>query len=109
MLLNPGKKLVGRAVTVQFMPVRADVESVVQADAKARGLARLNNQTIIDMLGPGDVIVVDLFGKVDGGTFVGDNLAYYICKKAKTGGSQIAESNLSPIDFKEAIMVKEEV
>lgn len=30
-------------------------------------------------------------------------------KKAKTGGSEITESNLSPIDFKEAIIAKEEV
>ncbi len=37
------------------------------------------------MLQPGDVLVVDMFGKVDGGTFIGDNLAYYIMKKTGTG------------------------
>ena len=37
------------------------------------------------MLGPNDVIVVDLFGKTDGGTFVGDKLAYYIWKTTGTG------------------------
>ena len=31
--------------------------------------------------------VVDLFGKADGGTFVGDKLAYYIWK---TTGAEIA-------------------
>jgi regulator of RNase E activity RraA len=36
-------------------------------------------------LQPGDVLVVDMFGKVDGGTFLGDNLAYYIMKKTGTG------------------------
>src|SRR3954454_20339699 len=67
-ILNPGKRLVGRAFTVQFMPNRPDVAEGMQAEATKRGLGRLRNQTVIDMLGPGDVVVVDLFGKVDGGT-----------------------------------------
>jgi 4-hydroxy-4-methyl-2-oxoglutarate aldolase len=85
-VLHPKKKLVGRAFTVQFMPVRPEVENVLLAKAKAKGLARWNNQVAIDMLQPGDVLVVDLFGKVDGGTIVGDNLFYYIMKTTKTGG-----------------------
>jgi regulator of RNase E activity RraA len=44
------------------------------------------NQAAIDMLQPGDVLVVDLFGKVDGGTIVGDNLFYYVMKTTKNGG-----------------------
>src|SRR6266852_675612 len=85
-VLHPKKKLVGRAFTVQFMPARPEVENVLLAKAKAKGLARWNNQVAIDMLQPGDVLVVDLFGKVDGGTIVGDNLFYYIMKTTKTGG-----------------------
>jgi regulator of RNase E activity RraA len=84
-LLHPGRKLVGRAVTVQFMPARPDVEAVVEAEAKKRGGTRGPNQRVIDMLQPGDVIVVDLFGKVEGGTFVGDNLATAIYALSKTG------------------------
>jgi regulator of RNase E activity RraA len=84
-VLNPGKKLVGRAFTVQFMPTRPDVAEAMQAEATAKGIGRLRNQTVIDMLGPNDVIVVDLFGKTDGGTFVGDKLAYYIWKTTGTG------------------------
>jgi len=38
------------------------------------------------MLQPGDVLVVDLFDKGDGGTIVGDNLFYYIMKAAKGAG-----------------------
>jgi regulator of RNase E activity RraA len=83
--LNPGKRLVGRAFTVQFMPLRPDVAKGMQDEATKRGLGRLRNQTVIDMLGPNDVIVVDLFGKTDGGTFVGDKLAYYIWKTTGTG------------------------
>src|SRR5262249_61840227 len=84
-ILNPGKKLVGRAFTVQFMPARADVAEGMQAEAEKKGLGRLRNQTVIDMLQPGDVIVVDLFGKIESGTFVGDKLAYYIWKTTGTG------------------------
>ena len=85
-ILHPGKKLVGRAFTVQFMPLRPDVENAMTAQAKAKGVGRLNNQYAIDMLQPGDVLVVDLFGKTEGGTIVGDNLFYYIMKTTKNGG-----------------------
>ncbi|MBI3473816.1 MAG: dimethylmenaquinone methyltransferase [Candidatus Solibacter usitatus] len=84
-LLHPGRKLVGRAVTAQFMPARPDVADVAEAAAKAKGLGRNPNQRVIDMLRPGDVIVVDLFGKVENGTFVGDNLATAIYAASKTG------------------------
>jgi regulator of RNase E activity RraA len=85
-ILHPDKKLVGRAFTVQFMPHRPDLDGVINARAKAAGFDRMNNQTAIDMLQPGDVLVVDLFGQGDGGTIVGDNLFYYIMKTTKTGG-----------------------
>jgi 4-hydroxy-4-methyl-2-oxoglutarate aldolase len=85
-ILHPGTKLVGRAVTAQFMPMRPDVDEPMQAKAKAAGLGRLSNQFVIDMLQPGDVLVVDLFGKQEGGTIVGDNLFYYIMKTTKSAG-----------------------
>src|SRR5882672_2687159 len=44
-ILNPGKRLVGRAFTVQFMPARPDVAEGMQEDATKRGLGRLRNQT----------------------------------------------------------------
>ena len=84
-LLHPGKKLVGRVVTAQFMPLRPDVADVADADAKAKGMTKSNNQRVIDLLQPGDVVVVDLFGKIEGGTFVGDNLATAIFSATKTG------------------------
>jgi len=84
-LLHPGTKLVGRAVTAQFMPLRPDVSEVAEAEGQARFGGRSANQRVIDLLQPGDVVVVDLFGKVDGGTFVGDNLATYIYAVTRTG------------------------
>jgi 4-hydroxy-4-methyl-2-oxoglutarate aldolase len=85
-ILHPGTKLVGRAFTLQFMPLRPDLDGVIDARAKAAGLPRLFNQTVIDMLQPGDVLVVDLFGQQEGGTIVGDNLFYYLMKTTKNGG-----------------------
>lgn len=85
-ILHPEKKLVGRAFTLQFMPLRPDLETVVNAKAQAAGLGRMSNQVAIDMLQPGDVLVVDLFGMKEGGTIVGDNLFYYIMKATQGGG-----------------------
>jgi 4-hydroxy-4-methyl-2-oxoglutarate aldolase len=89
-ILHPEKKLVGRAVTAQFMPYRPDVADVAEehAQARARGNGRERdnaNQRVIDSLEPGDVLVVDLFGKIEGGTIVGDNLATAIYGETKTG------------------------
>ena len=85
-ILHPRKKLVGRAFTLQFMPLRPDLDTLVTDKAKAAGLPRMNNQTAIDMLQPGDVLVVDLFGQGEGGTIVGDNLFYYIMKATNGAG-----------------------
>lgn len=85
-VLHPGKTMVGRAFTVQFMPLRPDVDSVAQAKVQAQALPRLKNQTALDMLQPGDVLVVDLFGKKVNGTIVGDNLFYYTMKATHAGG-----------------------
>jgi 4-hydroxy-4-methyl-2-oxoglutarate aldolase len=84
-IVHPDKKLIGRVVTAQFMPMRPDVGDVIAADGKAKNLHGGENQWVIDQLQPGDVLVVDLFGKIEGGTFVGDNLFYYVMKK--TGGA----------------------
>jgi len=84
-ILHPEKRLVGRAVTAQFMPTRPDVLEVANAEAKNKGFTGTQNQRVIDRLEAGDVIVVDLFGKIEGGTFVGDNLATYIAAITKAG------------------------
>ena len=85
-VLHPAKKLVGRAFTVQFMPFRPDLDGVINAKAQAAGHSRMFNQIAIDMVQPGDVLVVDLFGQKEGGTIVGDNLFYYLMKSAHAAG-----------------------
>lgn len=77
-ILHPEKKLIGRAFTVQFMPTRPDIKNPNEADAKAKGLRDNGNQRVLDMLQEGDVLVADIFGKIEGGTLVGDNLATWI-------------------------------
>jgi 4-hydroxy-4-methyl-2-oxoglutarate aldolase len=85
-VLHPGKTLVGRVFTVQFMPVRKDLATVAEQKAKEKGIPRLMNQTAIDMLQPGDVLVADMFGKKVDGTIVGDNLFYYVMVATHKGG-----------------------
>jgi 4-hydroxy-4-methyl-2-oxoglutarate aldolase len=96
-VLHPGKTMVGRAFTVQFMPRRQDVDDVAKNKAKAHGLPSLMNQTAIDMLQPGDVLVVDLFGKKVDGTIVGDNLFYYVMKATK-GGGLVVDGSIRDLD-----------
>ncbi len=96
-VLHPGKTMVGRAFTVQFMPMRTDVDEVAEAKARQNGLPGLTNQTAIDMLQPGDVLVVDLFGKKVDGTIVGDNLFYYVMK-ATNGGGLVVDGSIRDLD-----------
>jgi 4-hydroxy-4-methyl-2-oxoglutarate aldolase len=83
--LHSGIKLIGRAVTAQFMPAREDVQEVEDAGAKARGWMPSQHQRVIDLLQPGDVLVADLFSKIDGGTIVGDNLAAAVLSATGNG------------------------
>jgi regulator of RNase E activity RraA len=84
-VLHPGQKLVGRAVTAQFLPMRPDLNEVIEADAKAQKLPRGVNQRVIDLLEPGDVPVIDLMGAGPGHTFGGDNLHAAIFGRTRTG------------------------
>ena len=85
MVLHPEKRLVGRVVTVQFMPTRPDMKGPNEADAKAKGLRDNGNQRALDVLQEGDVLVADIFGKIEGGTLTGSNLATYVYAVTKRG------------------------
>jgi len=96
-ILHPGKPMVGRAFTVQFMPLRPDVDEIAKNKAKGRGIPRLTNQTAIDMLQPGDVLVVDIFGKKANGTIVGDNLFYYVMR-ATNGSGLVVDGSIRDLN-----------
>ena len=100
-IVHPEKKLLGRAVTAVFMPVRPDIEEIMEKDASSRNLGPNDNQRVIDLLQPGDVLVVDLFGKIDGGTFAGDNLATAI--HAATGQGFVIDGAIRDLDAVHAL------
>jgi regulator of RNase E activity RraA len=79
--------LVGRAVTAYFIPKRPDLNDVINETGKKAGRIGGQNSWIIDTIVEGDVIVVDLMGKVVDGTFLGDNLANSIW--VKSGGTGV--------------------
>lgn len=79
--------LVGRAVTSYFFPVRPDVNEGIKQKGEKEGRIGGQNSWVIDTVVKGDVIVVDLMGKVVDGTFMGDNLANSIW--AKSGGTGV--------------------
>ena len=84
-VINPGPRLVGRVVTAVFMPLRPDFDAVVREKGKAEGRIGTENSWVIDILQPGDVLVVDLFGKIKDGTMIGDNLGTAIFTKSRNG------------------------
>jgi hypothetical protein len=79
-VLHPTKKMVGRAFTLAFMPARPDLDAVVNAKARAKGIDRLGNQTAIDMLQPGDVVI----GDPEGVSFVPPQFIEGIVDRADT-------------------------
>jgi regulator of RNase E activity RraA len=83
--VNPGGRMVGRVFTAVFMPERPDVNAVINDRGKAEGRVGAQNSWPIDMLSPGDVLVVDLFGKIKDGTYAGDNLSTAIFAKSHNG------------------------
>jgi len=84
-VINPGQRLVGRVVTAVFLPRRPDVDSVIRSNGKKEKRIGDENSWIIDILRPGDVLVVDLFGKIRFGTIIGDNLGTAIYSKSHNG------------------------
>ena len=84
-VLHPELKMAGRVVTAMYMPARADIDGIMMPKFRDKGVT-LNNQWPLDHLKPGDVMVIDMYGKVDGGGLIGDNLYYYIMTATKGGG-----------------------
>lgn len=83
--VNDSVKVVGRALTASFMPSRPDVEKNIKDRGKAQGRIGNTNAWPIDMLTKGDVYVADCFGKIAGGTLIGDNLGNSIYNKSGNG------------------------
>jgi 4-hydroxy-4-methyl-2-oxoglutarate aldolase len=101
--VKPGERLVGRVVTAQFMPFRPDMNAVINDHGKQEHrVGHGQNSWVIDTLVKGDVMVVDLYGKIKDGTIIGDNLGTSIMAKTGTGlvvnGAVRDPSGLSEIE-----------
>ncbi|WP_457100787.1 RraA family protein [Microbacterium sp. P5_E9] len=79
--LESGHKIVGSAVTLQFMPQREDVASGVSQEYVERNTALW---AVLETIQPGDVLVVQAFGSAFTGCF-GDMLVRYFKKRGGAG------------------------
>jgi regulator of RNase E activity RraA len=82
---HPEKTLVGRCVTAMMVPHRPDFHDLIQETGVSAGYIGGQNSWVIDTLVEGDVLVVDLFGKIKNGTFVGDNLSTSVQTRTQRG------------------------
>jgi regulator of RNase E activity RraA len=83
--LHQDQTMVGRALTVQYMPNRPDVAGQIVKKGKAEGAIGNTNSWPIDQLVEGDIYVADGFGKIVDGTLIGDNLGNAIYANSKNG------------------------
>lgn len=83
---HPERVLVGRAVTAVFVPRRPDLhDHLMELGQKREGRIGEMNSWVIQGMVPGDVVVVDLFGKIHEGTFTGGNLSTAIASRGGRG------------------------
>jgi regulator of RNase E activity RraA len=97
-MLHPEKPFAGRALTTQYMPLRADMWRAIAAEGKREGRVSGNNSWPIAELTTGDMYIADGFGKIVEGTLIGSNLGSGIATRSKTGfvfdaGIRDAEEN----------------
>ncbi len=83
--LHIEKPFAGRALTAQYMPLRADMAKAIAAEGKAEGRVSFNNSWPINELQIGDVYVADGMGKIIDGTLIGSNLGNGIAAHTHTG------------------------
>jgi regulator of RNase E activity RraA len=95
-LIHPGKVLVGRALTAQWLPGRPDIHKVIEAQGKKDGRIGGQNAWPVDMLQQGDVYVCDHFGLKENGPSIGDNVGNAIY--AKSGNGIVYEGAVRDID-----------
>ena len=93
---RPERKLIGRVFTARFMPERPDVNRIIEGEAADQGLDSHPTKRIIEMLQPGDVLVVDVMGRIEYGQFGGDNLIYGLF--VKTGNGFIVDGSFRDLD-----------
>ena len=82
---HPGQVLVGRALTAMYMPRRPVMRTVMEEKGARCGCIGDQISWPIDLLVPGDVYVADVYGKIDQGPIIGDNLSTAIYARSGKG------------------------
>lgn len=98
---HPGQVLVGRALTAAYLPRRPVMRRVMEAKGERAGCIGDQISWPIDMLVSGDVYVADVFGKIDQGAVIGDNLATAIY--ANSGNGVVHDAAVRDIDGIQAL------
>ena len=98
---HPGQVLVGRALTAAYLPRRPVMRRVMEAKGERAGCIGDQISWPIDMLVPRDVYVADVFGKIDQGAVIGDNLATAIY--ANSGNGVVHDAAVRDIDGIQAL------
>ncbi len=83
--IHPGKILVGRALTAQWLPGRPDIHKVIEEQGKKDGRIGGQNAWPVDMLQPRDVYVCDHFELKQDGPSIGDNVGNAIYARSHNG------------------------
>jgi len=81
---RPGDRMVGRALTIRYLPKRPDLEQAMQKLSREGNWPGGYHVRAGEQVKPGDVIVVDLGGDIPTGVFFGDVSAL----AAKTRGAR---------------------
>lgn len=89
---QPGVKLVGRALTMRYLPVRPDLMEAVQMLARQGDWSYRFGVRTVEEVKPGDVPVVELGGAVAWAAYVGDVLITGI--KSRGGAGLVIDGGL---------------
>ncbi|MDA1257144.1 MAG: RraA family protein [Chloroflexi bacterium] len=87
--LHPARVMVGRAVTCRWVPLRPDLHGALLKLGEDEGRVGFLNSWVIDEMVDGDVLVADLFGRVN---LVGDNLTAAI--RANGGRGMVIDGGI---------------
>ena len=93
---HPGQVLTGRALTAMYMPRRPSIRTLMEEKGEKAGCVGDQISWPIDMLVQGDVYVADVYGKIEQGPVIGDNLATSIY--AKSGNGVVHDAAIRDLD-----------
>jgi len=96
MCTHPDQVLAGRALTAVYMPRRHPMRTPMEERGAQVGCIGDQISWPIDRLVPGDVYVADVYGKIEHGPIIGDNLATSIY--ANSGNGVVYDAAIRDLD-----------